>query len=128
VKGTWLRGGARVGARIPLHYAAFMIGVGGGLDHMTLSGLPSWARWNSVTALYGGAWTKLDVQVFCDWAIFGGVNLDLRADAPESALGILVGAAFQPNRVCRAERSTRYELEGRSSAKASPRLGAGVKR
>jgi hypothetical protein len=116
---SWLRAGIRVGARFPFNVAALHLGVGAGYDNIAFTKLPPGLSWNDAGSVYGSAWTMVDVHVLCDVPLFAGFHIDVHPDRGDATYGLQFGAAFQPNRVCHAERSTPYELTS-SHAGASP--------
>ncbi len=119
---TWIRAGLRAGARFPFHFAALMLGVGGGYDNVAVSEIPHSpvASSGSVAktapgGAYAGGWATLDVQPFCDWSLFGSFNFDVLL--PEAStgnaltgMGLSAGVAYQPNHACTVERSVKYKL------------------
>ena len=102
----WLRAGVRSGVRFPLDLAAITLGVGGGYDNIVVDNLARGVGWDRPHELYLSAWLGLEAYVFCDWSVFGAFSADTHVvDDKRSTYGIQLGAAFQPNKRCRAERS-----------------------
>jgi hypothetical protein len=118
---TWTRLGFRAGARIPLNVAAFHLGVGTGYDHFTVNKLPKGFMWALPDKIYVGAWSSLDIQVFCDWAAFGGAQFDGYLQEFVKIKDVLIspqfGVAFQPNRACHGERASDFGLRPSSTEK-----------
>ena len=106
----WFRAGMRMGARFPFNVAAFHLGVGSGYDNIVFTKLAPGLSWDKPGSLYGSAWAMLDIHVLCDLPLFAGFHIDVHDDGTSATYGLQFGAAFQPNKVCRAERSTPYEL------------------
>ena len=115
----WTRLGFRTGARLPLNLFAFNLGVASGYDHFTVNHLPPGFMWNSHDRAYVGAWSSLDVQVLCDWAAFGGAQLDgyiVEEIVSIKQYSVQFGVAYQPNRTCNTERTTDFSLHAVSSS------------
>jgi len=110
---SWLRAGVRAGARFPLNVGAFHLGVGTGYDNISLTNLAPGLGWDRDHWVYGTAWAMLDIHVLCDLALFAGFHIDVHNEADTATYGLQFGAAFQPNKICRAERGTAYELTSR---------------
>ncbi len=115
---TWLRAGLRAGARIPFNVATFHLGVGMGYDRIGFTNLAKGITWNPPDYVYGSAWTMLDIHLLCDFPLFAGFHVDLHDEGGGVSYGLQLGGAFQPNKVCRAERSTTYELTARAGGAA----------
>lgn len=125
VETRWFRAGARVGARFPFHSVAVTLGVGIGHDTIanvspTIKRLDSTHDQHPILSFYDSLWANVDIHMFCDWLLFGGVHLDSLGEKPlindfdKAAVGFTIGAAFQPNHSCEVERSTDYGLTAES--------------
>jgi hypothetical protein len=91
---------ARAGFRAPFHSFAVNVGVGAAFDSITS------------TSVSGGSsplWAAFDVQPFCDWLMPIAVTYSSPTDT-KGLVSFEVGLAYQPNRVCRRDRSTVHGL------------------
>ena len=119
---TWARLGFRAGARIPLNVVAINLGLSTGYDRLKYPAAPSGFTNPPPGRGYLGTWASVDVQVLCDWAVFGGVEAnigvgDFDRGGEGSALSLNFGIALQPNRICRRGRDTDYGLTASPATK-----------
>ena len=116
---SWTRAGYRVGVRFPFHYAALGLGLGAGYDNLRFTGLGPGIQWEQSHNMYLSSWALLDMHVFCDWPAHVGVGVEARMpqadwDNKRGTLGLQFGVAYQPNKTCKTERSTPYQIGGRA--------------
>lgn len=114
----WFRLGGRFGPRFPFHSVALALGVTTGFDYISGSNMPEGLAWERTANAYFGGWAMLDAYVLCDWPVHFGFDIEgrfkkspfdeVRLDGGTKAFQI--GVAYQPNSVCRAERSTDYRV------------------
>ncbi len=121
---SWQRAAFRTGFRLPLNMVAWNLGISVGYDHIGLSNVPQGIPWNKEHRPSTGAWSSLDIQVLCDWAVFAGGGIDgfLKkvVNYDNSAYNLQFGIAFQPNSTCRKERGTEYGLRTGSASLTPP--------
>ena len=122
---SWTRVGYRVGARFPLHYAALSLGIGAGYDNLAFRRTQPGVAWDDEQKhnMYGSSWAMIEAHVLCDWPAHAGLGVEARLpsadiDDARATLTFQLGVAYQPNQICKKERSTPYTLGD----------GAGVKK
>ncbi len=118
---SWTRIGYRIGARFPFHFASFAAGIGAGYDNLAFRNTQPGITWDDKHAhnAYGSAWAMIEAHVLCDWPAHAGVGVEARLpsvdiDDARATLSLQFGLAYQPNKICKSERSTAYRLGVRS--------------
>lgn len=114
---SWTRVGYRVGARFPFHFASIAIGIGAGYDNLSFRRTQPGIAWEDKHThnAYASSWIMLEAHVLCDWPAHVGVGVDARlpeadTEHARATLTLQFGAAYQPNKICKTERSMPYRL------------------